>query len=148
MKPRILKMTFLVCMASTIITNCDNSVENLNVARLDSVKVFQKAETVGLDSVTEYRNYREKSEAKLIENDIEISKLKLKIKKDKKEVRAEREKQLTDFETKNLALKNRMHQYKHGATDKWESFKLKFNTDMDELATSLSNINENHTKKN
>lgn len=58
----------------------------------------------------------------------------------KKDLKASYEKQIAVLEEKNSEMKIRMSEYKEDGGEKWQSFKIEFNHDMDELGKSLKDF--------
>jgi chromosome segregation ATPase len=151
MKSSILKLSFVVCVAATGIVSCNSSTEKkeekVNEAIADVVIASQELAQARLDSAKEYNAYKAEVEAKLIENDRNITNLKAEIKKEKKEAREKYDKELEELNKKNDKLKLNIQEYKGSVNDKWESFKNSFNRDMDELGKSISEFAKNNMKK-
>lgn len=55
------------------------------------------------------------------------------------------EKELALLEHKNQSLKEKMSYYKDEGDNKWESFKLEFDRDMDNLGKALKDLTNNNT---
>jgi hypothetical protein len=69
-----------------------------------------------------------------------IAEFKARIAKETKEDIAKYEKTLAELELKTSDMKRKLVEYKKEGIDKWDSFKLKFNHDMDELGNALKNF--------
>lgn len=151
MKSSILKLSFVVCVATTGVVSCNSSTEKkeekVNEAISNVVVANQELAQARLDSAREYNAYRAEVEAKLIENDRNIANLKIEIKKEKKDAREKYDKELEELNQKNEKLKMNIHEYKGSVADKWESFKNSFNHDMDDLGKSISEFAKNNMKK-
>lgn len=151
MKSSILKLSFVVCVATTGVVSCNSSTEKkeekVNEAIADVAVASQELAQARLDSAREYNAYKAEVDAKLIENDRNIANLKVEIKKEKKEAREKYDKELEELNQKNEKLKHNIQEYKGSVADKWESFKNSFNHDMDELGKSISEFAKNNMKK-
>ena len=55
-------------------------------------------------------------------------------------------KQLENLQLKNTELKLKIENYKQGASQKWELFKVDFNNDLDQLGKSISKMANNNLK--
>jgi hypothetical protein len=89
----------------------------------------------------EYKAYRAEQEKKIAENKKTIADLRLKKDKVKKENLSEYETKIDKLEQKNNELNKKiMSNYKDEGKEKWDSFKKKFNHDMDELGHSLKDL--------
>jgi len=69
-----------------------------------------------------------------------ISEFKARIANETKGNKAKYEKKLVKLEQKTSNLRKKLEKYKEEGIDKWDSFKLKFNHDMDELGKALKNF--------
>ncbi|MFN3916155.1 MAG: hypothetical protein ACK4K0_00310 [Flavobacteriales bacterium] len=84
--------------------------------------------------------FRLETDRKILANEKEISDINEKIKKNKSDQRAEYEKQVAVLEQKNKDQKKKLNDYKTDSNEDWESFKIEFNKDMDELGLALKNF--------
>jgi len=50
------------------------------------------------------------------------------------------------LQLKNTELKLKIENYKQGASQKWELFKVDFNNDLDQLGKSISKMANNNLK--
>ncbi len=69
-----------------------------------------------------------------------IAEFKARIANEKKENIVNYEKILVELEQKTSGMKKKLVEYKEKGIDKWDSFKLKFDHDMDELGKALKNF--------
>jgi 23S rRNA pseudoU1915 N3-methylase RlmH len=69
-----------------------------------------------------------------------IVEFKARIASEAKEDFTKYEKKLHEAEQKISEMKNRLVEYKEAGKDKWDSFKLKFYHDLDELGKALKNF--------
>ena len=69
-----------------------------------------------------------------------IGELKARITNETKEDIARYEKKLAELEQKTIDMKKKLLEYKKEGTDKWDSFKLKFNHDLEELGKAFKNF--------
>ncbi len=69
-----------------------------------------------------------------------IGELKAKIANETKENLANYEKKLAELEQKTSEMKKKLEEYKEEGKEKWDSYKLKFNNDLDELGKALKNF--------
>ena len=88
----------------------------------------------------EWKAFKSSSETKIKENDSRITSLKGSMVKD-----SINQKKITEFEQKNNILRSKLIAYENDQID-WEAFKRAFSHDLDELANSLNEIN-NQDKK-
>jgi hypothetical protein len=69
-----------------------------------------------------------------------ISDFKAKITSETKDDIAKYEKKVAELEHKASDLKRKLMEFKEEGKDKWDSFKIKFNHDLDELGKALKNF--------
>ncbi len=92
------------------------------------------------DSVADYQNFKNESEARFIKNEKSLADLTVKVSKLDMNARVEKEKNLTALNQKNVDLKKRLVDYKQNGETKLDSFKTEFNKDMDELENELKSF--------
>lgn len=87
-----------------------------------------------------YKEFKDVADNKIVENEKAIANLKAEARNDKKEANAEFEKKVLTLEMKNIALKEKLRDYKENEIDKWELFKNEFNNDMENLEQALKEL--------
>lgn len=144
------KTILILAIASTVIiattSSCNSSTEKVEDA---AVKVENASEDLAKakeEFNLEYNKFKLESDQRTIENDKLIADLKIQKSKIKKEAKAEYDKKIADLETRNSNLKQKLTDYKEEGKDKWESFKIEFNHDMDELGKALTDFTNSNTK--
>ena len=153
MKKTILTLAVTVFIAGTMLTNCKSSTEKvenaenkLQEAKDNVIDAKQDLNKTRKDSITEYQKFKKESEEKINAHDLSIAEFKARVANEKKENRAKYEKKLAELEQKNSDLKKKLEDYKEDGKDNWDSFKLKFNHDLDELGKALKGFTVNNTK--
>lgn len=97
------------------------------------------------DYVLKYEAFKLESDNKIAENEKIIAELKAKAKMDGDAAKQEFEKELAALEQKNQSLKEKMSYYKDESSKEWESFKIEFDRDMDNLGKALKDLTKNNT---
>jgi len=97
------------------------------------------------DYVLKYEAFKLESDNKIAENEKIIAELKAKAKMDGDAAKQEFEKELAALEQKNQSLKEKMSYYKDEGSKEWESFKIEFDRDMDNLGKALKDLTKNNT---
>lgn len=120
------------------ITKTAEAKENL----ADAKETLDKAKK---EYVLRYEAFKLESDSKIAENEKIIAELKKKAKMESNAAKEDFEKELAVLEQKNQSLKEKMSYYKDEGDDKWESFKLEFDSDMDNLGKALKDITKNNT---
>lgn len=110
-------------------------------ARKDVKEANTDLKEAKIDSTADYQKFKKDAEIKIADNQKKIAELKAKKSSENKEVKEKYDAKVVALEQKNNELKNRIEGCKN-SNDKtaWESFKIKFNKDMNELGTSIKNI--------
>lgn len=151
MNNRFLKTNLLICIVFAALIGCDNSPETaaqkVENAKLNVAQAKNDLDQARIDSASEYKKYKEASDTRIKENETRIEKLKEDIKAERKENRELFQRRIVELDAQNEKLKARMHEFKEGSRDAWESFKTGFNHDMDALGKSISSISLQKRKK-
>ena len=138
----IVSITFFSCKEST-----EAETENLKEAKEEVVVATKELSEARMDSINQYASYRTEMDKRLIENDKNIALIRLNIKKQKASIRTKLEKDLDILMSKNEEFRISIKNQKDGVYSKWETFKTDFNTNMDDLGKSISEM-ANNNKKN
>ena len=150
MKTNILITIFLVCFATFTITSCNFSTEQkaatLEEAKANVEEASQDLDIARADSA-EFANYKIESEKKLKENELLIADMKDKMKTERKESVEKYERQLDSLNMQNSQLRNNMHTYNSQGKANWESFKKRFNQELDNLGKAISQLAERNSKE-
>ncbi len=151
MKILKIKIVALACCSALLLLSCksntENKEDNLENAEEKVTVAREELSEARLDSINEYAKYRADMDAKLIENEKQIAEIRAKNKLQKQAIRSKIDKNLDALMQKNEEFKIEMKSQKDGAYNSWESFKDKFNSDMDDLGKSISKMAEDNKKK-
>ncbi len=141
----------LLLLASTCTISCttqekkvENAGEKVKEAKENVAEATENLNKAVLDSNTEYAKYKTATEATLFENEQRMAALKAKLQTDKKDMRVKYEKELDELYEKNTQMKTKINANKSITKDKWESFKIDFNNDLDKLGKSISALANKH----
>ena len=115
--------------------------QDLKEAQNDATVAAQKAA-----SAEEWKVFKSEIDVKIKENDMQIAKLKAKMKSSGKKLDAVYVENIDVLEQKNKDLKNRLDAYGNNTQNGWDSFKREFNHDMDELGKALKDLTVNNKK--
>lgn len=94
----------------------------------------------------EWKEFKEKTDAIIDQNKIQIMELRSKMSKEKANLDSDYEENVAELEHKNNELKATLEQYKNDSESDWESFKIEFNHDADELGLAIKDFTINNTK--
>jgi len=117
------------------------ALENLNTAQNNENKVAQKVATE-----EELKTFKLESELKIKNNEVSITKLKLKMNKPGSALDEVYARRIDSLQLKNHNLKTRMGNYEKIHTD-WGKFKSDFNRDLNQLGKTLNSLTDEHIKK-
>ena len=148
MKKTIFTMAAIALFAVTATTSfaqntdkkSDKAREDLTEAKQDLNEAKQDLKEAQQDSVADYQNFKQESEAKILNNEKSLADLKAKVSRTDLNAKAEYEKNLAALNQKNVDLKKRLVDYNPNGDTKLPSFKIEFNNDMDELEKELENF--------
>jgi hypothetical protein len=115
--------------------------ENVMVAK-ENLKEAKKAA-----SAEEWKEFKDKTDAMIEQNKIQLIELRSKMRKAKASMDSDYEENVAELERKNNELKATLEQYKNDNNSDWESFKIEFNHDADELGLAIKDFTINNTKK-
>lgn len=146
MKKSIFIIASTTLILGLVLTNCTTSsekVENAEQAVTDANNALEKANQ---EYLADIEHYRTETAGKIAANNQSIIDFNLRIEKEKKEVRDDYKQKIAELELKNSDMKKKMDDYKAEGKDKWETFKIEFNHDMDELGTALQDLSVKNVK--
>ncbi len=153
MKKLMFTLAIFFCTVGIVFTGCvspSKKVENAEDKLIDSKNAVLDAKIeqnqAHQDSITEYQQFKIKSENRIIANEKSIEELRVKILDANVENKALYETKLAELQKKNYELKIKLADFEEEGTDKWQSFKNEFLHDMDELGKSFSDFTINNTK--
>jgi chromosome segregation ATPase len=147
------KTIFILSMATSlvlgaILIGCQSSAQKEKTAQdkvqdakqdLKAVQNDINTEAQKVATAEEWKEFKIKTEEMISNNEKSIAELKAKIKKAGKTLDALRENRIDKLEQQNRDLKARLEDYEKNQSD-WESFKVEFNHDMDELGKALKDL--------
>jgi hypothetical protein len=139
---------YCILIGGVFINSCQTPEQKVNSAedkvqdaKLDSA-MLQKSDSTQANSsanAEEWRSFKAESELKIKHNEIRIAELKLKIAKAEKPPETTYEERIDTLEQRNKDLHTRMVNYE-GNRSNWETFKAKFNQDMNGVGQSLQDF--------
>ena len=147
---KVMLVAFAVIMSFAIMScksNTEEKEENLEEAKEEVVVAKEELTAARLDSINEYSKYRKEIDNRLAENDKQIAEIRANVKMQKASIRAKMDKDLDVLMQKNEDFKIEMKNQKDGIYSNWESFKQSYNTNLDALGKSISEMAQNNMKK-
>jgi len=153
MKKHIYTLALSIFITFFGLSGCQTSEQKAQEAQGDVDKAEENLEQANenleialQDSATEFDEFKQEVENKIVLNEQRIDSLKVKLANGKKETRISIQKKIDLLKKKNADLNKRMAEYSKTGKEKWESFKREFNHDMDELGNAISDLGTDNTK--
>ena len=134
-----------VAMAVILFNGCKSPVEDKETTNTGVVEAKESLDEARKDYALKYEAFKLESDNKIAENEKIIAELKAKAKMQGDAAKQDFEKELAVLEQKNQSLKEKMSYYKDEGDGKWESFKIEFDRDMDNLGQALKDLTKNNT---
>lgn len=133
-------------MSVAVFSGCESSEKKVDNAQANVTAANEALAKANAEYLADVETYRREKNDLIVANDSSIVVLKRKIANEKKSVKADYEKKITELELRNKNLKGKISDYKNDGKDQWESFKREFNHDMDELGKALTDLTVNNKK--
>jgi hypothetical protein len=148
-----LSLTLVISLFISAFISCDSNSSKVQDAKekvqdekkdvMDAQHDLAKAEQ---DSIAKFEEFRNAQIEKINENDKKIAELKESSKMEKKDAREKTEKKIAELEKRNNELRAKITNYKYDGKSSWESFKIEFNHDMEELGHAFKDLTVKNTK--
>lgn len=141
-----MKSTILTLSLSVIITVSAISVsaqepnKEAEHARKELATANKNLDQAQKDSISDLKKFKADAILKIEKNDKDIAELKIRKKDTDKEIQKKYNKKVEEIEEKNNALRKQMDGYNERENNKWEIFKKEFNTKIDDLGKSISEM--------
>jgi outer membrane murein-binding lipoprotein Lpp len=136
----------VIVITATLFLGCNSPQEKVDEVQENAEEQQQNLDQAQVDLETETANFKMESNEKITANEKVIADFKTGLKSVKDDAKATYEKQVAVLEQKNAALKKRIEEQEDEGMEKWQSFKIEFNHDMDELGKSLKDFTINNKK--
>lgn len=147
MKTKILSLAIIIIIAGTMLSGCQSSSEKVENAQNNYIKANDELNKANEEYLKDIEDYRKKMDKKVTENNKSITEFKARIEHEKRVAKADYIKKIVALEQKNSDIKKKMDEYKAEGKEKWESFKLDFGHEMDELGKALIELTGTKTVK-
>lgn len=144
MKKSILKSTVTAFAFIAICASCNTPAEKVEKAATEVNEANIKLDSAIKNYQSDMNAYRIETANRIALNEKSIADFNMKIAKDKKEARTEYMKKIAELEKKNAEMKKKLDDYKDAGDDKWKTFKVAFNKEMDDLGKSIKDLTSKH----
>ncbi|MCX6236972.1 MAG: hypothetical protein NTY07_05325 [Bacteroidia bacterium] len=149
MRKTMLSMAVLAFMVGTISGSFGQDLDNKSLKAKENIQeapknvVVAKQDLKGVqktDAISEFQKFRKESEIKIKSFDNRIGDLKVTFYQNKIKNKESYQDNLNILEQKNDNLNVKLTEYNVKEQNKWASFKLEFNHDLDEIGKSLKDF--------
>ena len=142
--------TVVIFSAGILVVGCESSDQKNEIAQKqvqDAKDKLQEAQknAVVVANTEQWKAFKEETELVVKANEARITALKEKMKKSRKSVDSLYAMKIDSLETKNQAMNLRVQGYEKNQSN-WETFKMEFKHDMDELGKALNDFGVKNTK--
>lgn len=142
MKNSILALVACSFIVGSSLISCNTPAEKVENAQTTVQEANKDLDVANKEYLADMKVYRQETADKIAANDKSIADFKLRVAKQKKDAKADYEKQIADLEQKNTDMRKRLDDYKVDGKEQWEKFKTEFGRDMDELGKAFKGFTE------
>ncbi len=144
MKKSIPIFVLTAFMAGSILTSCNTSTSKVEQAKMEMEETSKKLDQAMDHYEVDLKKFKTESDKRIAANKKTILALKEKSKSIEATAKTQFDSSIDVLEEKNQLLNKKMENYSDFSSDKWESFKIEFNQDMDELGQALKDLSNNN----
>jgi sRNA-binding protein len=134
LKNKIYTVAAIACFAGLLFAGCGKSSDE----KVEGAK--QDLKDAKADYQAEWQTFKAESEKQIKANEDKIDEFKEKMEKAGTKAKAKYKKSVAELEKRNHELKEKLEDYKDEGQGKWEEFKTSFNTDMDSVGKTISDL--------
>ena len=142
MKNSILALVACSFIVGGSLISCNTPAEKVENAQTTVQEANKDLDVANKEYLADMKVYRQETADKIAANDKSIADFKVRVAKQKKDAKADYEKQIADLEQKNTDMRKRLDDYKVDGKEQWEKFKTEFGHDMDELGKAFKGFTE------
>lgn len=145
MKNRIIRISIIAFIASTLFTSCISKKKKLDNAETKVAMAQKDLDRANEEYRADMASYRIETSEKIAANEKSILEFNAKIADKNEETEMRYEQQIAELKLKNREMKKKMEDYKDDGRQGWEKFKIEFGHDMDELGRAFKVITVKNT---
>jgi F0F1-type ATP synthase membrane subunit b/b' len=146
MKKSILTLVIATFVVGAMLTSCSTPAQKVADAQEDVTEAKEDLAEAKDEYLEDVENYRKETSYRIDANNQSIAEFRARIANEKKVAKADYEEKVLKLEQKNTDIKKRLDDYKVEGKDNWQTFKLEFNRDMDELGKALKDLTVKNNK--
>ena len=130
----------LMFIVGTILSACNSSTEKVENEKNNITEAKQDLNQAQEEYNDDVQEFKKETNDKIAGNEKTIAELNTRIAKEKKGAKADYKNKIANLEQRNADMKKKMDEYKEEGKDKWKSFKVEFNNEMDDLGKSIKDL--------
>ena len=147
MKKSISNLMTSAVLAGVIFISCNTSSQRVENAETNVQEAADDLEKANQEYLTDIEKYKIEAAEKIAANNQTVMEFNARIEKEKKEVRADYRKKISELEKKNSDMKMKIDNYKAEGKEKWIAFKKEFTREVDELGKAFNELTGNNAKQ-
>lgn len=140
MKRPIISMVLTGFLISATITSCSSSAEKVENAEGKVDEANQELDEAKDAYLEDIEQFKAETAEKIAANEKSIQDFKSRVNSQKKEAKADYLKKIEELEAQNSDAKKKLDDYQAEGKEKWESFKITYNSEMEKIAAALIEI--------
>jgi predicted nucleic acid-binding Zn-ribbon protein len=133
------KAIFILAMGATIFTSCKSAQQKETAAKQNVIEANQDLKDTKISNANDWLTFKAESEAKIVDNEQRISKLKTEMNKPGSTFDGMYRTRIEKLEAKNADLKSKLNNYDGNQTE-WKTFQSDFNRDMKEIGNNIKDL--------
>lgn len=140
MKISVITTTTAFLMVGMFLSNCSGPTEKVKNAEEKAAKANEELVRENAAYHMEMEEYKKTTAEQIAANEKSLEEFNTRIAKQKGEAKAEYIKEIEELNRKNSDMKKKIAEFKTDNKTNWETFKIEFSRDMDELGTAFKNF--------
>lgn len=145
MKNRLSALAAIAIVSGAMLTGCNMQDKKVETSKDMIQDAKEDVAEANMAMASAIEQFKEESAKLIAANEKSIAEFKRKSAEEKVADRAMLEEKVAELEQKNVALKEKLADYKNDGTKKWDAFKEEFNHDMKELGKAFSDLTVKNT---
>ncbi|MBK8245668.1 MAG: hypothetical protein IPK88_19725 [Saprospiraceae bacterium] len=130
----------------SILSSCNSPAEKVENAQDKVAEANKDLEQANQEYLMDIDKYRRETNEKIAANEKIIADFNSRIEMQKANAKEDYKMKVAELEQKNTDLKKKMDDYKESGKEKWEAFKVEFNSDMQKLGDAFKNFTTDNKK--
>jgi hypothetical protein len=129
----------LAIITGVFFVYCKSAQQKEATAQQNVIEANQDLRDTKVSNANDWLTFKAESEAKIVDNEQKISKLKVEMNKPGNTFDGMRKTRIEKLEAKNTELKSKLNNYDGNETE-WKTFKSDFNRDMNEIGNNIKDL--------